>query len=86
MVGQVIVSVWRDNVRCKMGCKVVDNESIRPILGRKACAGVRIIKYIDNDELNIPETGNAPVYSVESNKQPVNKETLLLKQRSRSFQ
>ena len=40
---------------------------------------MRIIKYMDNDELNKPETGRAPVYSVESNKQPVNKETLLNK-------
>ena len=28
--------------------------------------GMKIIKYIDNDELSKPRTGNAPVYAVES--------------------
>ena len=34
------------------------------LLGRKACLGMRIVSYLDNDELNKPDTRGAPVYSV----------------------
>ena len=27
---------------------------------------MKIIKYIDNDEINKPQTGNAPVYALEN--------------------
>ena len=60
VVGQVHIRVWRDGFKCQLDCKLVDNNAIRPLLGRKACVG------IDNDELNKPQTGNASVYAVES--------------------
>ena len=66
VVGQVRIRVWHDDFKCQLDCKLVDNNGIRPLLGRKACVGMRIIKYIDNDELNKPRTGNASVYAVES--------------------
>lgn len=44
----------------------MNNEDIHPILGRKACVGMGIIEYHDNDLLNKPETGNAPVYAVKT--------------------
>ena len=66
VVGQVRIRVWRDDFKCQLDCKLVDNNGIRPLLGRKACMGMKIIKYIDNDELNKPRTGNASVYAVES--------------------
>ena len=56
---------WRDDLKCKLDCKLVDSNTIRPLVGRKACIGMKIIKYIDNDELNKPQSGNAPVYSLE---------------------
>ena len=31
---------------------------VRPILGRKACLGMKIIKYLDNDQLNRPQTSD----------------------------
>ena len=48
-------------------CKLVDYKDIRPILGRKACTGMSIVKYSDNDAINKPTTGNASVYSVDDN-------------------
>ena len=38
---------------------------IRPLLGRKACLGMRIIKYLDNDAIRKPATGNALVFTLE---------------------
>ena len=66
VVGQVIIPVWREGQRFKLDCKLVDNIDIRPILGRKACLGMNIIQYMDNDEIHKPKVGNAPVYTMTS--------------------
>ena len=66
VVGQVIIPVWREGQRFKLDCKLVDNIDIRPILGRKACLGMNIIQYMDNDEIHRPEVGNAQVYTMTS--------------------
>ena len=66
IVGQVTLRVWRDSFRYALDCKLVDNKDIRPILGRKACMGMNIVKYTDNDAINKPTTGNASVFSVEN--------------------
>jgi len=36
-----------------------------PLLGWKVCLGMRIIAYLDNDELHKPDTGDAPVYALD---------------------
>ena len=64
VVSQVIVPVWRDGKKFKLDCKLVGNTSVRPILGQKACLGMKILQYMDNDEINKPDTGNAPVYAM----------------------
>ena len=64
VVGTVLLRVWRGKSSCRLDCKLVDGINIRPLLGRKACIGMKLVSYIDNDELNKPETGDAPVYSV----------------------
>ena len=66
VVGQVIIPVWREGQRFKLDCKLVDNIDIRPILGRKACLGMNIIQYMDNNEIHKPEVGNAPVSTMTS--------------------
>ena len=33
VVGQVRITVWRDDLKCKLDCKLVDSNTIRPILG-----------------------------------------------------
>lgn len=60
-------------------CRLVDNEDIRPILGRKACIGMGILVYQDNDHLNKPEMGNAPVYAVQTQATVLSKEELVTK-------
>ena len=37
---------------------------IHPLLGQKACLGMKIVSYLNNDELNKPTTGDTLVYLV----------------------
>lgn len=64
VVGTVLLRVWRGDFRCRLDCKLVDRSDIRPLLGRKACLGMKIVSYLDNDALHKPDTGGTPVYSV----------------------
>ena len=65
VVGDVRVRVWRGDYKCILICKLVDSDNIRPILGRKACVGMKLIEYTDNDALHKPATRGAQVYAVE---------------------
>ena len=65
VVGEVRVRVWRGDYKCILICKLVDRDNIRPILGRKACVGMKLIEYTDNDALHKPATRGAQVYAVE---------------------
>ena len=65
VISTVLLRVWRGDFRCRLDCKLVDGEGIRPLLGRRACIGMKIIAYLDNDKLNKPVTGDAPVYTLE---------------------
>ena len=81
VVGSVRIRVWRENNRCKLDCILVNSPKARPLLGRKACLGMNIVSYLDNDEMNKPNTGAAPVYAVHDREpqKPVTKEQLLAK-------
>ena len=48
VAGSVQLKVWRGEYHCKLDCKLVDCDTIRPLLGRKACLGMNIITYLDN--------------------------------------
>jgi len=76
--GKVGLLVWRDNERYSIECKL-DSKDVRPILGRKACLGMKIIQYTDNDEINKSLTGSAPVYTINENSKdtPMSKEALI---------
>ena len=45
-VGTVLIRVWCGDFRCRLDCKLVDCTNIRPLLGRKACVGMKIGTYI----------------------------------------
>ena len=47
------------------------NLVVRPILGRKACLGMKIITYLDNDQLNHPQTSDGDVYAHDAPTEPV---------------
>ena len=85
VVGQVRIRMWRDDFKCQLDCNLVESNAIRPLLGRKACIGMKIIKYIDNDEINKLQTGNALVYALEntnttkSTRDPITQEALIKK-------
>ena len=76
VVGTVLLRVWRGNYRCRLDCKLVDRTDIRPLLGRKACIGMKIVTYLDNNKMNKPCTGDAPVFMLENSGQ-LSTDTLL---------
>ena len=41
VIGRVPIRVWRNSSSYLLDCRLVNNEDIRPILGRKACVGIR---------------------------------------------
>ena len=50
----------------------MDSKRVRPILGRKACLGMKNIKYLDNDQLNRPRTFDGDdVYAHDVSLEPV---------------
>ena len=55
----------------------MDSDLIRPILGRRACIGMNLIEYHDNDALHQPETNTVPVYSVNNASIAITKESLI---------
>ncbi len=63
--GTTLLRVWRGDKRCKLNCKLVDQDDIRPILGRQACLGMKIVTYLDNDNVNKPLAGSAQIYAVD---------------------
>ncbi|XP_048577104.1 uncharacterized protein K02A2.6-like [Nematostella vectensis] len=65
VVGHVTIRVWRNHVSCQLDCRLVDSHEIRPILGRKACLGMNIIQYNDNDQFHKPQTDGATVFTVD---------------------
>ena len=76
VIGTVVLLVWRGVFHCRLDCKLVDRMDICPLLGRKACLGMKIVSYLDNDALNKPETGNVPVYMI-SETGPITREELI---------
>ena len=65
IVGQSYIRLWRGDFHYLLDCKIVESEEMRPLLGRKACIAMNIIKYNDNDAINKPDTGDAQVFAVE---------------------
>ena len=66
VVGSALLRVSRGKIRCRLDCKLVDREDVRPLLGRKACLGMKIVSYLDNDQLSQPSTGESTVYKVDN--------------------
>ena len=78
VVGKAIIRVWRGDSSCRLDCKIVDQSNVRPLLGRKACVGMKIVSYLDNDMMNKPNTSGSEVYTL-STDGPLTKEKLVNK-------
>ena len=65
VVGSVKLKVWRQKAKYHLDCNLIDSNKIRPLLGRKACLGMGVITYLDNDQLRKPDAGDAPVFAVD---------------------
>ena len=79
VVGSIILSVFRGTAKHRIKCKLVEGNKIRPLLGRKACLGMNIVSYLDNDSLNRPDVGEALVYAVSQAKQPLTQAEIIKK-------
>lgn len=68
-----LVRMWRGKFRCKLNCKLVESSCIHPLLGCKACIGMNIVSYLDNDEINppAPATTKYTVYTIGKTPEPV---------------
>ena len=60
---KVRLRVWRGDFRCLLDCNLVDSKKVGPILSRKACLGMSIIQYLDNDHLKRPRESDGEVYT-----------------------
>ena len=78
VVGKVLLRVWRGDFKCRLDCKIIDRCNIRPLLGR-ACVGMKIVAYLDNDKLNKSSTGTSEVYALSSGNSPLTQEQLIQK-------
>ena len=65
IVGHVLLPVSRGDRRCILNCKLVDCANVRPLLGRKACVGMKIVQYLDNDEINKPTVDSGSVFTLD---------------------
>ena len=55
--------VWRGDFRCLLDRNLVKRRRVRPVLGRKECPRVNIMKCLDNDQLNRPQAPDSEVYT-----------------------
>jgi len=65
ITGTALLKVWQGDQHYKLSCKLIDSIRIRPLLGKRACVGMKIIAYLDNDEMNRPDTKGAAVFILE---------------------
>ena len=65
VVGTVQLKVTRGSMNLTLHCKIVDGINIRPLLGRESCLQLKIISYLDNDQLNKLDTGTSLVYALD---------------------
>ena len=72
--GTIIPVCGTTLLRVQRDAQLVDREDIRPILGRKACVGMRIVAYLNNDKLRKPDP---QVYAVDGYT-PMTKDSLYL--------
>ena len=72
MVGHWFLSLknWCGDFRCFLDCNLVDSKRVRPILGREACLGMKIVKYLV-DQLNHPQISDGHVYAHDVPTEPV---------------
>ena len=63
VLGKVHSRVWRRDFRCLLNCNLVESKRVRPILVIKACLGMNIITYQDNDQLNRPQASEGGIYT-----------------------
>ena len=62
VIGIVAICVCRGSHQYNLHRKLVNSPNICPLVGRQAYLKMGLVLYLDNDELNKPDTGNLPVY------------------------
>ena len=62
----------RGDTRCTLRCILVDAE-VYPVLGRKACVGMKLIQVLDLDDVSRPNTGGHSVFAMGQHIKPLTK-------------
>ena len=78
LAGRVLLPVSRGDTRCTLRCNLID-ANVHPLLGRKACVGMQLIRVLDSDDMNRPDTGSRPVFAIRSAEKPLSKQQLAMK-------
>ncbi len=78
LTGRVLLPVSRGNTKCTLRCNLVD-VNVHPLLGRKACIGMQLIRVLDSDDVNRPNTEGHPVFAVGRGDQALSKQQLVKK-------
>ena len=74
------MKVSRNDTSYRLDCKLVNEETGRSSLGRKACIGMKIVQYLDNDAISKPIVErNADVFATDISKSPETREALFEK-------
>ena len=72
LAGRVLLPVSRGDTRCTLCCNLVDAE-VRPMLGRKACVGMKLIQVLDSDDVSRPNTDGHSVFAMGQHIKPLTK-------------
>ena len=75
LAGRVLLPVSRGDTRRTLRCNLVDAE-VRPMLGRKACVGMKLIQVLDSDDVSRPNTDRHSVFAMGQHIKPLTKNGL----------
>ena len=78
LTGQVFLTVSQGNTKCTLHCNLAD-VNVHPLLGQKACIDLQLIRVLDSDDVNQPNTDGHPVFAIERGDQALSKQQLVKK-------
>ena len=75
LAGRVLLPVSRGDTRCTLCCNLVDAE-VCPVLGWKACVGMKPIQVLGSDDVSRPNTDGHSVFAMGQHMKPLTKKRL----------
>ena len=75
LAGWVLLPVSLGDTRCTLRCILIDAE-VYPVLGRKACVGMKLIQVLDSDYVSRTNTDGHSVFAMVQHIKPLTKNRL----------